>query len=91
MSGARESEMCARGKVRIVMSTKRTHTNSTDARGRSASRRTCAGLFSAVCGGAAAVLCPGALPTYLPGGELMREGANSTINLWNSDRRVSLI
>jgi hypothetical protein len=36
-------------------------------------------------------MCPGSLPTYLPGGEAMFEGAKSMINLWNSDRRVSLI
>jgi hypothetical protein len=73
------------------MSMNRTHSNSIAARGRRATERACAELFSAVKGYGAAVLCPGSLPTYLPGGELMHEGAKSTINLWNSDRRVSLI
>ena len=68
----------------------RTHSNSIAARGQQASGRTCAEQFSVV-EGVAAVLCLGSLPTYLPGGELMRKGANSTINLWNADRRASLI
>lgn len=72
------------------MSMNRKHSNSIAARGRMASRRACADLFSVVREGAA-VLCPGSLPTYQPGGELMPEGANSTIKLWNADRRVSLI
>lgn len=72
------------------MSMNRIHLNSVAARGRKASGRTYANQFSGGYG-VAAVACPGSLPTYLPGGELMREGANSTINLWNSDRRVNLI
>jgi len=72
------------------MSMNRTHSNSIAARGRKASGRTCADLLSTACG-RATVLCPGSLPTYLPGGEVMFEGAKSMINLWNSDRRVSLI
>jgi hypothetical protein len=60
------------------------------ARGRKAAGRACAKQFSEGCS-VAAVVCPGSLPTYLPGGELTRKGANSTINLWNSDRQVSLI
>jgi hypothetical protein len=72
------------------MSMNRTHSNSIAARGRKAAVRVCAELFSEV-KDCAAVLCPGSLPTYLPGGELMHGGAKSTINLWNSDRRVSLI
>ena len=81
--------MRARRKT-ISMLMNRTHLHSIAARGRRASGRTCAEQFSGV-QGVAAVLCPGSLPTYLPGGELMRKGANSTINLWNSDRQVSLI
>jgi len=76
--------------MRTSMSMKRTHSNSIAARGQRASERTYAGLFSEATG-FAAVLCPGSLPAYLPGGGLMRKGANSTINLWNSDRRVNLI
>jgi hypothetical protein len=76
--------------MRISMSMNRTHSNSIAARGRRAARRTCAGLFTEVTG-FAAVLCPGSLPTYLPGGEVMRKGANFAINLRNSDRRVNLI
>jgi hypothetical protein len=68
----------------------RTQFHSIAARGRRAEGRTCAEQFSEALG-VAAVLCPGSLPTYLPGGKLMHEGANSTINLWNSDRRVNLI
>jgi hypothetical protein len=68
----------------------RTHMNSIATASRRAAKRACAGLFSKATR-LAAVLCPGSLPAYLPGGEQMREGANSTINLWNSDRRVTLI
>ncbi|HJR06237.1 MAG TPA: hypothetical protein VJ842_02995 [Pyrinomonadaceae bacterium] len=66
-----------------------TQSNSIAARGRRASGRTCAELFSVV-SGVAAVLCTGSLPTYLPGGELMQEHAKSTRNLWISDRQGSL-
>jgi hypothetical protein len=72
------------------MSMNRTHLNNNAATGRMASGRACAKQFSGGYG-VAAVVCAGSLPTYLPGGKLMREGANSTINLWNSDRRVNLI
>jgi hypothetical protein len=72
------------------MSMNRTHTSSIAASGRKGRARTCADLFSAA-EGSAAVVCPEALPTYLPGGEVRSEGAKSMINLWNSDRRVSLI
>jgi hypothetical protein len=72
------------------MSMNRTHTNSIADRGRGASQRTCAGLFSKATG-FAAVLCQGSLPAYLPGGKQMPEGANSTINLWSSDRQATLI
>jgi hypothetical protein len=41
--------------------------------------------------GFAAVLCAGTSPAYLPGVKLTQKGANSGINLWNSDRRVTLI
>jgi hypothetical protein len=81
---AREEE------TRTSMSMNRTHSNSIAARGRRASGQTYAGLFSEATG-FAAVSRPGSLPTYLPGGELMCKDANSTINLWNSDRRVSQI
>ena len=72
------------------MSSNRTHLKSIAARGRRASGRTCANLFSVVCGGAATVLCPSSLPTYLPGGQLMQENAKSTGNLWISDRQGNL-
>jgi hypothetical protein len=75
------------------MSMNRTHSNSIVAAAISlgASGRACAGLFSEAAR-FAAVLCPGSLPTYLPGGEIMCKDANSTIQLWNADRRqVSLI
>jgi hypothetical protein len=69
---------------------KRAQFHSIAARGRKASGRTCAEQFSEA-RSVAAVLCPGSLPIYLPGGELMRKGASSTINLWNSDRQANLI
>ncbi len=82
----------ARGKVRTSMSKNLTHSHSIVAAGRRASERTCADLFSAAMrGAAAAVVCPGSLPVYLPGGVLMSESAKSMINLWDADRRVSLI
>ena len=55
-----------------------------------AAGRACAKQFSGGRGGTA-VLRTNTLPAYQPGGELMREGANSTINFWNADRRVRLI
>ena len=73
------------------MSMKRTHLHSIAAKGRGASGRTCAKQFSERRRVVAAVVCPGSLPTYLTGGQLMRQGANSTINLWNADRRVNLM
>ncbi|HEY0100960.1 MAG TPA: hypothetical protein VGB76_18575 [Pyrinomonadaceae bacterium] len=68
----------------------RTQFHSIAARGQRASGRTRAEQFGEGFS-VAAVLCPGSLPTYLPGGEVMRKGASSTINLWNSDRRGNLI
>jgi hypothetical protein len=76
--------------MRISMSMNRTHSNSIAARGRRASGQAYADLFSEATG-FAAVLCTGSLPTYLPGGERMRKGMHSMINLRNEDRRVSLI
>jgi len=90
MSGAHGMRQAREEEKRTPMSMNRTHSNSIAAAGQRASGRTCADLFSETTG-FAAVLCPGSLPTYLPGGELMRKDANSTINLWNADRRVSLI
>ena len=92
MSGAQgKRTLSAREKeTRTSMSMNRIHSNSIAARGRRASGQTYARLFSEATG-FAAVACPGSLPTYLPGGKLMRKGANSTINLWNSDRQVNLI
>jgi hypothetical protein len=72
------------------MSMKRTHSNSITAGGLMAAGRACAKQFSGGRGGTA-VLRTNTLPAYQPGGELMREGANSTINFWNADRRVRLI
>jgi hypothetical protein len=92
MSGARANEHAREEEKRTSMSMNRTHSNSiAAAASRRASGRACAGLFSEALR-FAAVLCPGSLPTYLPGGELMRKDADSTIQLWNAGRRqVSLM
>jgi len=71
------------------MSMNLTQTNSITARASGASGRKCADMFSKA-SGFATVLCPGSLTAYLPGVKLVQRGANSGINLWNSDRRVTL-
>jgi hypothetical protein len=61
------------------------------AAGHTASGRTCAKQFGGVFCVVAAGLCLSSHPAYLPGGELMSEGANAIGNLRISDRRSNLI
>ena len=70
-----------------MLSNERQFTSMTDGGAAvAASGRTCAGTRGEIIVAAARVACPSSIAAYLPGGKLMREGAESTRNLWISDR-----